>query len=188
MSFHPQHPLDPDAAPEWLRAVTRTLPADPNRVNPILNRRSPQGAEVRPAAVLVLFGGATESDPLNLEFKTGSRHFFTVFGVGGNPTCQQYGSLGLGLSLPGKRLWADVDAQWLSYWGDWTFTADNYRQLIRGRATVGLQISRELAPFAGVSMNYRPPIAGGIEVGPGWGGEPDPVLTAWPGLFAGVQF
>ncbi|WP_433609543.1 NUDIX hydrolase [Prescottella agglutinans] len=64
MSFHPQHPLNPDAAPEWLRAVTRTLPADPNRVNPVLNRRSPQGAKVRPAAVLVLFGGAAESDPL----------------------------------------------------------------------------------------------------------------------------
>ncbi|WP_430335471.1 NUDIX hydrolase [Rhodococcus sp. ACT016] len=64
MSFHLQRPLNPDAAPEWLSAVTRTLPADPNRVNPVLNRRSPTGAAVRPAAVLVLFGGSAESDPL----------------------------------------------------------------------------------------------------------------------------
>nr|WP_235870799.1 CoA pyrophosphatase [Rhodococcus xishaensis] len=42
--------------------MTRTLPADPNRVNPVLNRRSPDDA--RPAAVLVLFGGSPESDPL----------------------------------------------------------------------------------------------------------------------------
>lgn len=64
MSFHLHHPLNPDAAPEWLRAVTHTLPADPNRVNPILSRRAPRGAAVRPAAVLVLFGGSAEPDPI----------------------------------------------------------------------------------------------------------------------------
>ncbi|PTR22157.1 ADP-ribose pyrophosphatase YjhB (NUDIX family) [Rhodococcus sp. OK519] len=63
MSFR-SHPLNPTAAPEWLRAVTHTPPADPNRVNPVLNRRSPKGAAVRPASVLVLFGGSFESDPL----------------------------------------------------------------------------------------------------------------------------
>lgn len=64
MSLHRQHQLKPDAAPEWLRAVTTVPPADPNRVNPVLARRSPSGARVRSAAVLVLFGGAAESDPL----------------------------------------------------------------------------------------------------------------------------
>nr|WP_235871269.1 CoA pyrophosphatase [Rhodococcus spongiicola] len=44
--------------------MTRTLPADPNRVNPVLNRHSPEDAQARPAAVLVLFGGSPESDPL----------------------------------------------------------------------------------------------------------------------------
>ncbi|QBJ96983.1 CoA pyrophosphatase [Rhodococcus sp. ABRD24] len=60
MSLH----LQPDGAPEWLRAVTSTVPADPNRVNPILNRRSPAGTSARPASVLVLFGGSHDSDPL----------------------------------------------------------------------------------------------------------------------------
>lgn len=50
--------------PEWLRAIARTLPADPHRVNPVLNRRSPNGVPGRPAAVLVLFGGSMEPDPI----------------------------------------------------------------------------------------------------------------------------
>ncbi|MCA1007045.1 CoA pyrophosphatase [Rhodococcus hoagii] len=64
MSFRSHPSLNPAAAPEWLRGVTHTPPADPNRVNPVLNRRAPDGAAVRPAAVLVLFGGSPESDPL----------------------------------------------------------------------------------------------------------------------------
>ena len=64
MSFRSHPPLNPAAAPEWLRGVTHTPPADPNRVNPVLDRRAPDGASVRPAAVLVLFGGSPESDPL----------------------------------------------------------------------------------------------------------------------------
>ncbi len=64
MSFRSHPPLNPAAAPEWLRGVTHTPPADPNRVNPVLDRRAPDGAAVRPAAVLVLFGGSPESDPL----------------------------------------------------------------------------------------------------------------------------
>lgn len=64
MSLRPHSFLNPAAAPEWLRAVTHVPPADPNRVNPVLTRRAPEGSTVRPAAVLVLFGGAPESDPL----------------------------------------------------------------------------------------------------------------------------
>ncbi|QCQ93471.1 NUDIX hydrolase [Rhodococcus sp. SGAir0479] len=64
MSRHQQRALNPDAAPEWLRAVTTVPPADPDRVNPVLERRSPKGAKVRAAAVLVLFGGSARPDPL----------------------------------------------------------------------------------------------------------------------------
>ncbi|EME66180.1 NUDIX hydrolase [Rhodococcus ruber] len=50
--------------PYWLRHVSTVLPSDPHRVNPVLARRAPSGIPVRPAAVLVLFGGSSEPDPL----------------------------------------------------------------------------------------------------------------------------
>lgn len=50
--------------PEWLKRIASTTPADPHRHNPILHRRPPHGAAVRHAAVLVLFGGSSEPDPL----------------------------------------------------------------------------------------------------------------------------
>jgi len=50
--------------PDWLRSVATSEPADPNSVNPILHRRAPDGSAVRKAAVLVLFGGSPEADPL----------------------------------------------------------------------------------------------------------------------------
>ncbi|MDI9918236.1 CoA pyrophosphatase [Rhodococcus sp. IEGM 1379] len=52
--------------PEWLRAVSSTEPTDPHRLNPVLNRHAPRGSHTRPAAVLVLFGGPREADPLCL--------------------------------------------------------------------------------------------------------------------------
>lgn len=64
MNIHPHPPLNPAAAPAWLRAVTHTLPADPHRINPVLDRRAPNGAGTRSAAVLVLFGGPSDPDPL----------------------------------------------------------------------------------------------------------------------------
>ncbi|MFD4183430.1 NUDIX hydrolase, partial [Rhodococcus sp. NPDC058514] len=52
------------AAPEWLRRVSTVHPSDSNSVNPSLLRRSPTGPQVREAAVLVLFGGSAEADPI----------------------------------------------------------------------------------------------------------------------------
>lgn len=52
--------------PEWLRAVSSTKLVDPHRINPVLERRPPRGTKTRPAAVLVLFGGPREADPLSL--------------------------------------------------------------------------------------------------------------------------
>jgi 8-oxo-dGTP pyrophosphatase MutT (NUDIX family) len=56
-----------EGIPQWLRGVVERLPADPTGVNPVLNRTAMlkvASAALRPreAAVLVLFGGAAESD------------------------------------------------------------------------------------------------------------------------------
>ncbi|MFF0817981.1 NUDIX hydrolase [Rhodococcus sp. NPDC003318] len=53
-------------SPEWLRRVATVPPADHRAVNPVLHRRAPNGARVRDASVLVLFGGSEEADPLSL--------------------------------------------------------------------------------------------------------------------------
>lgn len=50
--------------PYWLRRVATLEPGDPHDLNPILDRRPPHGSSVRPAAVLVLFGGSAVPDPL----------------------------------------------------------------------------------------------------------------------------
>ncbi|WP_084520284.1 NUDIX hydrolase [Nocardia mexicana] len=57
-----------DGIPAWLHGVVERKPADPTGVNPVLNRTTAQrlvSAALRPrlASVLVLFGGAAESDP-----------------------------------------------------------------------------------------------------------------------------
>lgn len=54
------------AAPDWLRRLVTTTPRDGNAVDPALRRRAPDGATVRDASVLVLFGGAEQSDPVSL--------------------------------------------------------------------------------------------------------------------------
>ncbi|MFD4369212.1 NUDIX hydrolase [Rhodococcus sp. NPDC058521] len=51
------------AAPAWLRAVVDQVPADPLKINPVIERRAPEGAATRPAAVLVLFGGSDSPEP-----------------------------------------------------------------------------------------------------------------------------
>lgn len=51
------------AAPAWLRAVVDQVPADPLKINPVIERRAPEGAATRAAAVLVLFGGSASPEP-----------------------------------------------------------------------------------------------------------------------------
>lgn len=51
------------AAPEWLRAVVDNAPADPLKINPVIERRVPDGVTTRAAAVLVLFGGTEHALP-----------------------------------------------------------------------------------------------------------------------------
>ena len=49
---------------DWLRGVVERTPSDPHHLNPVVGRRAPDGAPVRDAAVLILFGGPAEADPL----------------------------------------------------------------------------------------------------------------------------
>lgn len=53
-------------SPEWLRRVATLPPSDDNAINPVLRRQAPEGARVRDAAVLVLFGGSEEADPISV--------------------------------------------------------------------------------------------------------------------------
>lgn len=57
-------PVADFSVPSWLDKVARSRLADPRRINPIVNRRAPDGVNTRAAAVLVLFGGSVEADPL----------------------------------------------------------------------------------------------------------------------------
>ncbi|TQF75260.1 CoA pyrophosphatase [Rhodococcus spelaei] len=50
--------------PEWLHRVVTLPPTDGNSVNPVLRRRTPEGTTARDAAVLVLFGGSEDADPM----------------------------------------------------------------------------------------------------------------------------
>lgn len=51
--------------PEWLRRIASSAPIDQHDdINPVLHRHAPEGVTVRDAAVLVLFGGSPEGDPL----------------------------------------------------------------------------------------------------------------------------
>ncbi|MGX1808806.1 NUDIX hydrolase [Nocardia sp. NPDC055321] len=65
--MRPEAPAGP--VPEWLRGVTEHEPADPTGVNPVLRRSTMRRfaaavSSPREAAVLVLFSGAPEADPV----------------------------------------------------------------------------------------------------------------------------
>ena len=57
---------------------------------------------------------ASTSDLANLEFKLGGDYLHTVIGVGGGPG-QPYASAGLGLQIPAKRTWIDLDGLAAAY-------------------------------------------------------------------------
>lgn len=53
-------------APAWLDRVVSRPPSDDRAVNPVLSRRPQRADRVRDAAVLVLFAGSEEADPVSL--------------------------------------------------------------------------------------------------------------------------
>ncbi|MEQ1507825.1 MAG: hypothetical protein ABMB14_36690, partial [Myxococcota bacterium] len=141
---------------------------------------------------------ASEADGVNAELRFGGDYLYTLVGGGGLPE-HAYASFGLGAHVPfGKVLWTDLDALGATYIPLGTTIVRNGEvrgpfsrpptQVIRARATIGLQLAKQFAPFVGASMNVRVPGDYAlVDVAPGWYGV-DGDLIAWPGAFAGVQF
>lgn len=146
----------------------------------------------------------SETDALNLDLKFGGDYVFTLLGGGAMPTVggrvgHGYVSFGLGAHLPMHKLWLDLDALGATYIALGTTTvaggevtgpfADPPTPVGRARATVGLQLLPQLAPFAGVSVNVRVPTGSAqIDPAPEFISGPDRDTVLWPGLFAGVAF
>jgi len=139
-----------------------------------------------------LLAYASATDWINAEVRLGGDHLYTVLGGGGSPGEQFFAAAGVGVHAEfGPRVWLDLDGVWASYLPSDAFTAQvpSPRYVVRPRATFGVQVMQELAPFVGIQANVllpddRPrPLA----VAPGWidsAGE----ARVWPGVFAGVQF
>ncbi|MEN0065087.1 MAG: caspase family protein [Myxococcota bacterium] len=141
---------------------------------------------------------SSETDLLNADFKLGSRYFHTIFGLGGQPGNHAWLGLGWGAHIPISRLWLDIDGIAQSYIQPSSFVGDNglFRWpgnrpvsfVTRGRLTVGAQIAKQLAVFAGTSIAVQPfPEDADISVAPSFAVD-TPNVRLWPGVFAGVQF
>ena len=146
---------------------------------------------------------ATESEPLNVDFKLGGKHLHTIIAAGIQPN--QVGWVGLGYGghiTAGKRLWFDIEGLWQGYLpvGTFTQTVDQEQvefrpftgaptQVARGRISVGVQLARQLALFGGVQMGVRIPVGSQkIDIAPAYLVDPEVEVLAWPGAFLGVQF
>ena len=148
---------------------------------------------------------ASESDLANVDFKLGGDHLYTVMALGAQPNRHAYVGLGYGGHANlSQALWLDLDAMWQSYVPLKTTTQIFQgqeveflgpfdrppTQVVRTRATLGLQIAKQLAAFGGVSMAVRLPLSRPqLDIMPGlYPNQPDREVIGWPGLFAGVQF
>ncbi|MFT4625760.1 MAG: hypothetical protein ACI8PZ_004431 [Myxococcota bacterium] len=141
---------------------------------------------------LGVFGSA--SDVLNADFKIGGRAgLYTVLGGGGQPGEHFYLAAGLGVHAPLGAAWLDIDVTTPVYQQTQTAWQRPPTVLLRSRAIVGVPITSWLAPFAGVTFDWRAPTdgAGTVATIPArWVGDAtaDQVVVAWPGFVAGVSF
>ncbi|HEY0711132.1 MAG TPA: hypothetical protein VGF45_00540, partial [Polyangia bacterium] len=140
--------------------------------------------------------------PLNVGFKLGSRHVYTLFGfgtgqiddgAGKNKALYGYsGGFGVHANLGHPRLFLDVDAISTGFMtsGDWDGDGQVMSTL---RVQLGVRIFRHLAITAGPTYNVYVRKADGPDYRPGWG-----VLEAtdrsgsyqvrrFPGLQFGLQ-
>jgi hypothetical protein len=133
----------------------------------------------------------SESDPINADLKIGGpQGLYTLFGAGGSPNEQLYGTIGLGGHVRASRIFLDFDAALAVY----TPAERAFQQppdlMLRGRAIVGGHAFERLAPFAGVTFTYAMPNdhSSGLVVHPAWADRKGKVVRAWPGFVAGLQF
>jgi hypothetical protein len=145
---------------------------------------------------------ASTTDLANVELKLGGDHFYTGIAGGGTPGNHMYAQLGFGGHIPFGKVWTDIDAGWASYAdldgpeGPFETSPEG---IVRARASVGWQVAKQFAPFAGVGVQYRVPLedtapvlkSDGLSLPTGTAegtGADDDVATVFPSLFAGVQF
>ncbi len=133
---------------------------------------------------------ASESAFANAGVKFGSKHVYTLLGVGWVNPDQPWWTFGggLGVHLAHQRMWFEADA---STWGiaaGHVLAPGVHNQL---RAQVGLDLVRDhVAPFVGLSMNTW---VGTGAVWPRAVDLPSRVsgnnrVVSWPGIHAGVSF
>jgi len=146
---------------------------------------------------LLLF--ASDADWINGELRLGGDYLYTVLTAGGRPGQHLQGGAGFGVHAPiTGPLWTDYDATASAYLpvveGEPLFS-DEPTLVARGRATVGVQVFPQLAPFVGASVNVAMVPSSSRQ-------DPVPVFApddyralerprvtrVTPGAFAGLQF
>ena len=146
---------------------------------------------------LLLF--ASETDWINGELRLGGDYLYTVLTAGGRPGEHVQGGAGFGVHAPiAGKVWTDYDAAVHAYMpvlaGEPLFS-DDPTPLIRLRATVGVQLLPQLAPFVGASVSSAivpqttrqenvPLFAPDDYVSRGRPG----IAVITPGVFGGLQF
>lgn len=132
---------------------------------------------------------ASESAVASVAAKIGSKHVYTLGGVGWVGLDQPWWTFGggFGAHLQKQRVWLEIDAS------AWAIAKG--AQIVPGihnklRAQVGVEVAKAFQPFAGVSLN------GWYGIGNVWPTSaelpthiaPDRRVVYWPGLHAGVSF
>jgi len=142
---------------------------------------------------------ASETDVVNGELRLGGDYLYTLLAAGTFPGRHLYGGAGFGVHAPiTDRLWTDYDVAAHGYApiieGSPLFS-DEPTIVARGRATVGVQVFGQLAPFVGASVNVgivdattrQEPVPLFAPDDYVERGRPS-VAVVWPGVFAGLQF
>ena len=127
--------------------------------------------------------------------KLGSKHVFSILGVGGSSYKTGYSSLvgGIGGHKAIGPAWVEVDGL-LQDINHGPLFADDVQEplLTSGRISVGYNVVDRLAPFVGLSYNMSIPIDGVPYEDPISPVQGRPVsdtnMRWWPGFFAGIQY
>ena len=127
--------------------------------------------------------------------KLGSKHVFTILGVGGSSYKTGFTSVvgGIGGHKDIGPGWLEVDGLLQDINHGPLFSEDHQEPLLTsGRVSVGFNVVDRLAPFAGLSYNMSIPIDGvpyDDPITPVQGSQiSDTNMRWWPGFFAGIQY
>ncbi len=142
---------------------------------------------------------ASETDWVNGELRLGGDHLYTLLSAGATPGRHLHAGAGFGVHAPiTDRLWTDYDVAAHGYApmiADSPLFSDDPTIVAKGRATVGVQVFGQLAPFVGASVNIGFVRATTRQEAVPLFAPDDyvergrlSVAAAWPGAFAGMQF